>query len=78
MHVCTCVDAVSMYSMLSVGCEGVHVDILVCELWVYVVCNYVYIQCWCCWWSILLNACVHAVWLCPFQVLLLTDTSFGF
>ena len=22
--------------------------------------------------------CVHAVWLCPFQVLLLIDVSFGF
>ena len=22
--------------------------------------------------------CVHAVWLCPFQVLLLTEASFGF
>ena len=78
VRVCACVDAVSMYSMLGVGCESVHVDILVCELWVYVVCNYVYIQCWCCWWSILLNVCVHAVWLCPFQVLHLIHASFGF
>ena len=26
MHVCACVDAVFMYSMPGVGCEGVHVD----------------------------------------------------
>ena len=52
--------------------------IYLCESYGYVVCNYIYIQCWCCWWSILLNVCVHAVWLCPFQVLLLVRASFGF
>ena len=35
MHVCACVDAVSMYSMLSVGCEGVHVDMFMCESYGY-------------------------------------------
>ena len=34
-----------------------------------------YIQCWCCWHT---SVCVHAVWLCPFQVLLLICASFGF
>ena len=29
VRVCAYVDAVSMYSMPGVGCEGVHVDILV-------------------------------------------------
>ena len=30
MCVCACVDAVFMYSMPGVGCEGVHVDIFMC------------------------------------------------